>query len=129
VQACSCDSSTKPALSCFLCPWWLFVCPPTAEILLLTRLCTLRYATVSRAALTALDCREVNGRSILQADLSIDCDSGQHQTMAMVAWLGIAAWVIGIPVCGMAVVFSYRAMLDEPNVAGALGFLIKYGCV
>ena len=80
---------------------------------------------VSTAAVDVHACHTVDGTSVLKSDPSIRCGVGVHRAMVVVSWIGTAAWVAGIPVFSVYVVFLYKNRLGVPAVRRALGFLIK----
>ena len=83
------------------------------------------YAWVSRVALAAHDCREINGEERLVSDPSVLCHTGSHSLVELVSWVCIVAWVAGIPLSGVYAVHLYKDRLTTAVVENALGFLVN----
>ena len=62
------------------------------------RVLFLLYPTLSRIAFSAFGCHDfTGGHAVLQADVSITCNSEVHDSVRLRAGFLIAAYIVGIP--------------------------------
>ena len=82
----------------------------------------LMYPAVSRQALRAISCYDVDGQSRLSFDLAVACDS-QQNSYKVIAWLQIIFISCGVPAALFFLLFRKRNQLQKEEVRRVYHFL------
>ena len=87
------------------------------------------YPVVTNVAFEAFPCHELDGGvGWLIADVAIDCESDEHVTVQLLAWLAIVVYPIGMWVLAASLLFKIRDDVNEgreSKLRAATAFLHK----
>ena len=87
----------------------------------------LMYPTIIKNLLQIINCSEIDGEYYLNKDYSITCFEGRHYEFALVAYILILIYGLGIPLGSFYFLYQYRNRLYSGSVASSLKFLyIEY---
>ena len=83
------------------------------------------HPTITKTTFAFFKCTaEVEGRSLLEADMNVVCGSPYHlQLLLWVAGPSMILYVIGIPLAAFALLYSRRDKLSKAGSRRTVGFL------